>query len=491
MRVVVRTEARRVRKGISLMFSGGIHAAALAWVALGPVAPAGPPKNLYDQEIRSHKIIWYSLKERLPEVSPGRKDVRRPRARVKAEQALVAGPKDLPKPPQLIYTPAPAIEAPQVLASPNVVAVARPVRKFVPPAEARREARPAASLPEAPQLAAGLQPNGVPLPPMARPEPRKFTPVAEAKKEIAPAVLPAAPELTLGMTPRAGAAPELPLAKAVRPFAAPAAPKATAAAPPAALTAPPEMAANHISEASLAIVGLLPARSTEIPLPKASQQAGFSAGPQPRPEGAETGGEASQLVVPGLFIAGGAKDDRPTLVAKLEPPTSLQNLMTAARAVKVTASNPASDPAHALRVSSAPDRRLEGRLVYSMAIQMPNVTSYSGSWIVWFADRDPVTGHTPADVQPPRPVRKVDPKYVAAAAEERVEGKVRLAAIIRKDGHVDTVEVVQGLDRRLDQSAREALAKWEFEPALLDGTAVEVDALFDIPFHLAPRITKK
>ena len=43
------------------------------------------------------------------------------------------------------------------------------------------------------------------------------------------------------------------------------------------------------------------------------------------------------------------------------------------------------------------------------------------------------------------------------------------------------------LDDRLDRSAQEALAKWEFDPALRDGTPVDVDAVFEIPFHLAPR----
>jgi len=93
-------------------------------------------------------------------------------------------------------------------------------------------------------------------------------------------------------------------------------------------------------------------------------------------------------------------------------------------------------------------------------------------------------------LKPPVPLRKVDPKYVPAAVEERVEGKVRLAAVIRKNGRVDAVELLRGLDNRLDQSAAEALAKWEFEPAQLNGVPIELDAVFDIPFHLAPRLTK-
>jgi TonB family protein len=539
MRVVVRTEARRVRKAFSLAFSAGLHGSVLAWVALGPVMPQGPPPSLYD-EIRNRKIIWYSLKERLPEVRPpARKDVGPPRARTNAAQTLVAGARDTPAPPQLIWTPAPAIETRQVLPSPNVVALAapaKPVRDFTLPPEAPRAERLVPSLPDAPRIAAA-QPTAVPLPPMARPQPRAFTPVVEARPAAAPPVLPAAPELTVAMAGKA-LAPVLPplsparrtfvppveaahapaplpaslpaapqvqavaavnnpvipvtvVARAVRPFAAPAAPGAPVAPAAAPLAAPPMLAApNRVPEASLAIVGLLPARNTEIPAPKASQQAGFSAGPQLRPDGGDSSAEPGQLVVPGLFVRGGAKDEQPTLVARLEPPTSLRNLMGAARSVKVAAPGGGIEPARARRVTRAPDRRLEGRVVYTIAIQMPNVTSFSGSWIVWFAEREPPPGQAPLEVRPPLPLRKVDPKYIAAAAAERVEGKVRLAAVIRKTGHVDTVELLQGLDERLDQSAEEALAKWEFEPASRDGAPVDVDAVFDIPFHLAPRLPK-
>jgi hypothetical protein len=45
-----------------------------------------------------------------------------------------------------------------------------------------------------------------------------------------------------------------------------------------------------------------------------------------------------------------------------------------------------------VHVSAAPDKRLDGRVVYTVAINMPNVTSYSGSWILWYAERQPDPG---------------------------------------------------------------------------------------------------
>jgi protein TonB len=134
----------------------------------------------------------------------------------------------------------------------------------------------------------------------------------------------------------------------------------------------------------------------------------------------------------------------------------------------------------------APDPRLDGRAVYAISIQMPNVTSFSGSWLVWFAERSPLTAAPPPDMQSPVALRKVDPKYFRETIHERVEGTVRLFAVIRKDGQVDAIEILHGIDGRLDRSAAEALAKWQFAPAKRDGIPVDVDAIFEVPFRLAP-----
>jgi TonB family protein len=187
-------------------------------------------------------------------------------------------------------------------------------------------------------------------------------------------------------------------------------------------------------------------------------------------------------------VRSGLKDTQPTLRATLEPPTSQTNLRAAARSVPLARSESSGDAP--VRITGAPDPRLAGRLVYSIAIQMPNVTSYSGSWIVWFAEREPLRDQPIPNMKAPQPLRKVDPKYFPSALDEKVEGKVRLAAVIGKDGHVDHVELLQHLDTRLDQSSLEALAKWEFEPAVRNGTPIDVDAVFEIPFHIAPKVLK-
>ena len=252
--------------------------------------------------------------------------------------------------------------------------------------------------------------------------------------------------------------------------------------------APALSSASPDAAATLAIVGLNPANTREIPPLPGSHEAGFSGGIKTKPAGGDGGpNETANVTVPGLLTRGGAREDQPTLLSVLGPPTSRQNLLAAMHSSIPPARVPTAGEPRASRVSSAPDSRLAGRYIYTLAIQMPNVTSYSGSWIVWFAEHQPTPGAPAGNMLPPVALRKVDPKYIQAAVEERVEGTVRLAAVIRKTGQVDSVELLQHLDARLDRSAQEALAKWEFEPARRDGAAIDIDAVFEIPFRLAPR----
>ena len=196
-------------------------------------------------------------------------------------------------------------------------------------------------------------------------------------------------------------------------------------------------------------------------MPANSSPGQFSAGPKLRPEGADSAGDGKGLTVPDLYVAG-AKDAKTDLIAQaFAAPTSPLSLRAAARladphAPLAAADPPSPHPGNAVKVSSAPDKRFDGRDVYMMAIQMPNLTSYSGSWLMWYADRTAREAGL-APIAPPVPHRKVDPKYVAAAAADRVEGKVQLACVIGRDGLVSTIELVRGLDDRLNRTAEEAL----------------------------------
>jgi protein TonB len=108
--------------------------------------------------------------------------------------------------------------------------------------------------------------------------------------------------------------------------------------------------------------------------------------------------------------------------------------------------------------------------------------STRGSWILNFAQlgADP---RVKTELSGPLPIRTVDPKYPPETMAEHIEGEVVLYAIIRKDGSVDSVQIVRGLDPRLDKAAMDALAQWKFQPGARAGEPVDLEAVVHVPFE--------
>ena len=489
MRLVIRGTWDRLRSTTSFSVSGIVHGAILAWVAFGTAAaPPEPRQSLYDMEIRAneHRIVWYSLRNRLPDVSPKEpRDPRPPRARFKFSQTLVTGQKEMDRPPQMIWQPAPEVSQPKPQPLPNLVAVApsRPVREFSRPAEKAAAVLTAPALPDAPEIARAVPDrNAAPLAGDLAAPVRKFTAPQEARPVAAAPVLPDAPRIAAA--PERGdlslptAMPAGPVRNFTRPQQA-AKPVETASVPAAPGVAGPQIPV----EASLAIAGLNPAATPDLPQPPGSREAGFSAGPVLRTEGGTGMPTNSTLEVPGLLARGGETTGKPTLVGRVLPFTR-ENLANAPHLPPAAPAATAPEPGS----GESPEDVLRGRRIYTVAFQMPNVTSYSGSWTVWFAEHEEAAQREL--LRPPVPLRKVDPKYIASAAAEHVEGRVRLFGVIRKDGHVEHIVVLKGLDARLDRSSAEALGLWLFEPAQRAGRPVDVDAVFEIPFRLAPKPSK-
>src|SRR6516164_4151229 len=150
---------------------------------------------------------------------------------------------------------------------------------------------------------------------------RPFATPVEAKRALSaqPANLPAAPQIAAPAS--SPVLPAMTMARAVRPFAAPEKKPSPETKPvPSLADAPTLSSANRNSDAAFAIVGLFPTRTKEIPAPKASQQAGFSAGPQPRRDAGDSTVQPGQLTVPGLLARTGAPQPQPKLTASLEGP---------------------------------------------------------------------------------------------------------------------------------------------------------------------------
>jgi len=128
------------------------------------------------------------------------------------------------------------------------------------------------------------------------------------------------------------------------------------------------------------------------------------------------------------------------------------------------------------------DRQVFGdRRFYSMSLNMPNLNSSGGSWVIRFAELASLA--KPGELSAPAAIQKVDPAYPLALMRENVHGTVTVRAIIRRDGSVGDVQVVRSIDDRLDQYACEALTHWQFQPALKNGMPVDIQAVVLIPFR--------
>ena len=86
-------------------------------------------------------------------------------------------------------------------------------------------------------------------------------------------------------------------------------------------------------------------------------------------------------------------------------------------------------------------------------------------------------------VQGAKVIRKINPTYPPIARQARIQGVVRLEAIIAKDGSIQNLGVIQG-HPLLVQSALQAVKRWRYAPTLLNDQPVEVITYIDVIFKL-------
>jgi len=89
-------------------------------------------------------------------------------------------------------------------------------------------------------------------------------------------------------------------------------------------------------------------------------------------------------------------------------------------------------------------------------------------------------------VAAPRLIREVKPGYTSDAMRARIQGIVRLQAIVSTDGSVSAARVIRSLDPTfgLDQEALKTIKQWRFVPGTLAGRAVPVLIEVELTFTL-------
>jgi periplasmic protein TonB len=102
----------------------------------------------------------------------------------------------------------------------------------------------------------------------------------------------------------------------------------------------------------------------------------------------------------------------------------------------------------------------------------------------------PATGKSGAPVRvggrvrAPKAIVQVRPEYPALARQTRVQGDVKIDAILDEQGNVINMKVVSG-HPLLHQAAVDALKKWKYEPTYLNDRPIAVELIVTITFQLS------
>jgi TonB family protein len=196
----------------------------------------------------------------------------------------------------------------------------------------------------------------------------------------------------------------------------------------------------------------------------------------------------------GLYVGNAGVKTSPVAGTKTATTETVNpNLTANVRPPRVSgAPSQSTQPSSSGKLSEAEREVFGDRKFYSLTLNMPNLNSAGGSWVIRFAElnrgsngRDAKLSSNSAvgDLSQPAATRKVDPAYPLQLMRENVAGTVILYAVIHADGTVGSVRVLRGVDARLDQFASAAVSQWKFQPATKNGTPVDVEATFQIPFR--------
>jgi TonB family protein len=509
----------------SLVFNLGLIAFA---IATGKIWFMPTGVRLQDP-VESSEVLHYKLDEFLPEIKTPA-PATRTRVASKgdpefARQRIVSTPPRADNSEQTIANPKFPETIPYTVPLPNL-AVASPATKpklevpvdlpFILPKrpEMRAESTRLAKLPDIPQTQV-LEP---PAPDVAR----KFSPL---DLPITAAEAIDAPQLTHDLlSSRKLDVPTVDIAEA--PASAGTSPLRNLDVPSVQPLAPPSAAASvdmstREAAGELLALNVRPmAPPSDLKVPAGSRSGVFAATPEGRvgaagvPQvevgvapssnaGSSSGGgsigfgesgETTRSTVPSGISVSGGNPPRPAgaIVAERSlPSTTAERNTVAANRVPASAfdipkklpppSYPPAEEKHPEDAAVFGDRR-----VYAMQINLPNLTSAGGSWIIRLAERAEIP--RPGVLSTPVALSKVDPAYPADMMKDRIEGIVTLYAIIHADGSVGEIRLLHGFNERLNENAKIALSRWKFRPATKNGEPVEMEAVVQIPFK-ARRIT--
>ena len=232
--------------------------------------------------------------------------------------------------------------------------------------------------------------------------------------------------------------------------------------------------------------------------PQGNRRGAFAATPEGQPAASGSGKEnsggstrkGSGDLPAGLYVGSAAGKPSPVAGTPASANSVNPNLMASVRPPRLTgAPSRATQPESTAKLSEVERQVFGNRKFYSLSLNMPNLNSAAGSWVIRFAELGHDSGNRDSgnhdssirdsnnhdanapsgELSQPAAIRKVDPAYPLQLMRQNVGGTVILYAIIRADGTVGSVRVLRGVDERLDRFASQAVAQWQFQPYRRNG----------------------
>lgn len=84
----------------------------------------------------------------------------------------------------------------------------------------------------------------------------------------------------------------------------------------------------------------------------------------------------------------------------------------------------------------------------------------------------------------PQVIYSPEPSFSDEARKSKTQGVVTLILVVGKDGHTYNIRVGQSLGMGLDEKAIEAVSRWRFRPATLNGEPVATQIAVEVDFRL-------
>src|SRR5208282_3529504 len=205
------------------------------------------------------------------------------------------------------------------------------------------------------------------------------------------------------------------------------------------------------------------APSGPVAVPKGNRRGTFAATPQGKPGASGTpdsaGSKSAAQSVDGRGDGSGGFSARNSVQGSLPAglhvdaadPREVASLSSSGAAPGARSGARVASPVSEDKMTDLDRKVFAGKRVYGRTLNMPNLNSSTGSWVIKFAELNEGRkgeGWKDGELLEPVATEKSDPGYPLELIRANVRGTVTLYAVIRSDGKVGDIRVLNSPDER-------------------------------------------